>query len=970
MQRKRYSTILILVFAFCQTALTADAQLGFSFDIPKPKQYEERQLRSEKSEQKKFTLPRRFVQNTTTHYNYFYNASNKLNEIITRAKEAHTDDFTELLPFYNYDLDVTVQDSVQLDSVIYKATSGIVLHDLRSDWADNMYLLWGAAHYFQKEFDSAYLTFQFINYAFAPKEKDGYYQFIGSRMDGNSAMSISTKEKRSLPRKIFSRPPSRNDAFIWQIRTFLAWEQYPEAASLIATLRTDPLFPNRLQNDLEEVQALYFYKQFAWDSAAFHLSNALSNATTKQERARWEFLTGQLYERAGNYALAQRYYEKSIGHTVDPVMAVYARLNSIRVNKTGGENYIEKNIAELVKMARHDRFTDYRDIIYYMAAQMELERNNIGGAQQLLLKAAKYDNGSVSLRNKAYLKLGELALANKDYRQAANFYDSLRLNDPELKDFEGITKKKELLHRMVMLTDTWQRQDSLQRIAAMPEEQRKEFVRKMLKDLRKREGLRELDPNAPGGRNPVTDMFSAQSTKGEWYFYNVGLKTRGAAEFRAKWGTRPNVDNWRRLQAVNNQKNNSRPIATDPSVLNKNPQATQPEELTFDNLYNKLPLTEDQLKQSNDSIQNAMFELGKIYANEMEDCGLVTNTFEALKTRYPSFNKMDEVLFNLYYCYNKNGDVSKAAQIKSEMSSKYSGSNFTTIVATGKDPRSKGNTEATKMYENVYDLFIEGRFDEAVALKQIADSMYGENYWSPQLLYIESVYRIRQREDSVAIAGLQKIQTKYPNSPLAEKATTLIDVLGRRQQIEDELNKWEIKNPQPEQKQPAADTAVARPILKTDSAVIKKPVTSVVKNDSAVVRKTVAPLVPFAFNAGSPHYVMIILNKVDPVFGNEAKNAFSRFNREKFYNKTYDLSLVQLDADNKLLLIQAFENAQAAVDYIQQVRPKAAGEIIPWLKADKYSFSIISEQNLQILKSNPDLVAYKTFLDQNLPGKF
>jgi hypothetical protein len=70
------------------------------------------------------------------------------------------------------------------------------------------------------------------------------------------------------------------------------------------------------------------------------------------------------------------------------------------------------------------------------------------------------------------------------------------------------------------------------------------------------------------------------------------------------------------------------------------------------------------------------------------------------------------------------------------------------------------------------------------------------------------------------------------------------------------------------------------------------------------------------------------------------------------------------------LLIRPFPNVQAAAEYVQQTKPKAAGEIIPWLKPDKYSFSIISETNLEILKSNPDLTAYKLFLDQNLPGKF
>ena len=59
----------------------------------------------------------------------------------------------------------------------------------------------------------------------------------------------------------------------------------------------------------------------------------------------------------------------------------------VRVNKDGGENYIEKNIATLIKMAKRDKYQDYRDIIYYMAAQMELERNNIDGALPLLLKS-------------------------------------------------------------------------------------------------------------------------------------------------------------------------------------------------------------------------------------------------------------------------------------------------------------------------------------------------------------------------------------------------------------------------------------------------------------------------------------------------------------------------------------------------------------------------------------------------------
>ena len=68
-------------------------------------------------------------------------------------------------------LNNTAAQKTELDSVIYKATAGILLHDLRSDWVDNLYLLIGKAYYLRKDFDSASMTFQFINYNLFPKEK-------------------------------------------------------------------------------------------------------------------------------------------------------------------------------------------------------------------------------------------------------------------------------------------------------------------------------------------------------------------------------------------------------------------------------------------------------------------------------------------------------------------------------------------------------------------------------------------------------------------------------------------------------------------------------------------------------------------------------------------------------------------------------------------------------------------------------
>ena len=74
-----------LLLAMCLPALMATAQPKLEFQMKKPKQFEERKLGSEKMADKKFTPIRRFFQNTYTHYNYYFNANEKLIKLIDQA---------------------------------------------------------------------------------------------------------------------------------------------------------------------------------------------------------------------------------------------------------------------------------------------------------------------------------------------------------------------------------------------------------------------------------------------------------------------------------------------------------------------------------------------------------------------------------------------------------------------------------------------------------------------------------------------------------------------------------------------------------------------------------------------------------------------------------------------------------------------------------------------------------------------
>ncbi|RPD44756.1 tetratricopeptide repeat protein [Paracnuella aquatica] len=1039
---------LLFLISFVTVSLPTLAQKGFDLEIKKPEPYENRLLKAEKSGRKKFTARRRFFQNTYTHYNYFFNANNKLNEVLSRAKQANRDDFSKLLPYYNYSLEATKQDETQLDSIIYKAKTGIVMHDLRNDWIDDLYLLWGASYLLQQEYDSARRMFQFINHAFAPKEKDGYYRYIGSRMDGGNAQNIVTSEDESFFKRLTTDPPSRNNAFIWQVRTLTEQGAFSEAGSLLAALRQDPAFPERLLPHLAEVQGYWFYKQAIWDSAAHHLSAALPNAQNNAERARWEYLIGQLYDLSGRSEMAREFYDKAIGHTPDPVLDIWARLALVRSNKEGGEDYIAKNIAELEKMVRREKFQEQRDVIYAMMARMELERNDPAAARAYMLKATKAAQNNPATRNANFLTLADLSYQQKQYVDAASFYDSLDLSQISSEDAARATERKGYLGKLLPQLSTVQRQDSLQRIANLPEDERTDYLKKLARQLRRQRGLAE-DENAPvastGGAmrdaDAMTDAFRTQ-TKGEWYFYNQSTRTSGAATFKQVWGNRPNVDNWRRASNAVAQLGNNLPGNTRTNPV-ASADAVGGGAITTETLLNSLPLTPDQLSASNDSIRGALMGSALVYINDIEDYPSAIAALEELRRRFPDSPMMPDALYQLHFAQLQTGNSSAAADAKQQLLQKHPQSKPAQTLQTGINPDAKRPTaESTKDYEAVYDMFLEGRFSEAKRAKQIADSTYQTNYWNPQLLYIEAVYHIKQVEDSTATDILNRLVQQDPEAPIAKKAANLMEVLARRKQIEDELRNMNVERlkeeeqaiavrqtPKPVVEQPAPapvkDTvqAVAPPVAKVaepkpqpkveepkkaeQKPVAQPPVAQVVvptpppaepepqlpsvRRDTARAQtaantaakanslgttasgqKVALPKQEsygYLYEADKPHYAVVILNKVDNIFSNEARTAFDRFNRGQSSGTAPAVQLLPLDGENKLLLIGAFPDVLGAINYVQETKPVAAGQIVPWLKSDKFSFTVISEGNLERLKATPDLKGYQQFLETT-PVKF
>jgi tetratricopeptide (TPR) repeat protein len=284
--------------------------------------------------------------------------------------------------------------------------------------------------------------------------------------------------------------------------------------------------------------------------------------------------------------------------------------------------------------------------------------------------------------------LGDLDYLRPDYVTAKNEYDSVDASSLASEaDQQRLAERLPVLQTIVANIKTVKTEDSLQTVARMPEADRTAFIRKKVRQLRKAQGLKEDDTSTfvnpavqiQGDNNPNApnnDLFNAQAAaKGDWYFNNNTLKSTGFTTFRSSWGNRPNVDNWRRIDAVSkqiaavNKGNPDEPDSTEDDsaednnagndqtvVLSSNPEdEVMNGEISYDALLAYLPLTEEKLKQSNNKIEAALFNNGVQFQNKLEDYNAAIESYDTLLKRFPDNEHLEEVLYNLYYCYNKLG---------------------------------------------------------------------------------------------------------------------------------------------------------------------------------------------------------------------------------------------------------------------------------------------------------------------------
>ncbi len=846
---------------------------------------------------KKNTGMSRAYHNLTAKYNVYFNGNESLKAGMRQIKKTYKEDYTKILPVFRYeDISVSTMIGGDMDLAIKKCAKTIKTHSITAKpkfdkkeiskenkdfllkqeyckWIDDAYLLMGKAHFYKREFETALQTFLLITNKFKKEE-------------------------------------TNDEAMLWIAKTYAETGEYKNAENTILELKKTKRYDKKFMLEMDLILASIYMKQKDYDNAAIKLNSAITNEKKKKEKARQTFILAQLYKFDDKYILATDNFKKVVKMNPDYDMTFAANINLAEIfEKSGASSGDLKK--QLMKMAKDEKNTDYLDQLYYALGKIELnEKNNEKAIEYFQLSAGSASSNKTQ-KVKTFLALADFYYQHNNHKLAENYYDSTASSiEKSFSDYEKVNKQilslRDLTHNLNII----EKEDSVQFLARMPENDRNKIIDNIIqKIVAEEQRQNEIKKNAELDPNLIDNNDYSRNTNpmegGKFYFYNPSTVSIGQTEFKKKWGDRKLEDNWRR-----SDKQTIEDIQDVTESVDSTSTKTKTDKAKVSNIKSRefylqdIPLTKEEMLESNKKIEKAMFVSGEIYYKQLNDIPNATAQFEKLLVKFPQTSFRLETMQNLYVIYNKDMNFAFSEKYKQLIIIEFPESTYAKLL---KDPgyadmlKSK-QIEIEKLYQSAFSSYKNKEYLQTIGLCENADKNFPDNELQPNFIYLKAMSFGENGDKSKLKENLELLVSKFPQSEPAKTAVATLEVMNSKK-FEEEI---------------------------------------------------------YTFQKDSLHYYVLVFPK-NQIDTNKLKFKYIALNAEKYTQSDLNVSIQNLDSGRDMIIVQSFKNSKEAIIYYQSV-------IVNNVLQDIQKFSplhfVISIGNYQNYIKNKQDLKYMKFFDK------
>jgi len=862
---------------------------------------------------KKNTFVRRTYHNLTAHYNVYWNGMDNMRQGIKEYQAGLKDNYALVLPVYQYgDKAGASKISQYADIAIKKASKAINKHSMvfnrkeYNRWIDDCYLLIGKSYFYKQDYPMARRTFEFV---------------------------IKTYNENEL----------KYEAMLWQAQANIQIGDFKRAEPMLDLLQSKINkgdAPLKYETDLNLVYSQFFIMQKSYDAAIPYLTRALELNPTSAMRTRCEFILGQILQRNGEFNEASAHYEYVIKHSKSYDMEFNAKINLAQCYDThsGNREFIVK---KLTKMLKDDKNKEYLDQVYYALAHIAMKDADTVNAVEYYKKSVSTSKTNNYQKAISSLELADIFFETKDYTISQAYYDStMQFLPKDYPNYKELSKRTMTLTDLVKNLQVIQRQDSLQKLALMPEDQRNkiidQIIAKLIADEMKKqmeEQMQREAQNLLGGQGMGQEQQVGGSKEGRWYFYNPTTMSNGFSNFTRKWGRRKLEDNWflsdKTVVNFNQDEKpaDSVPIAgADTTKGGKKGAAKSknPKERAY--YLPDIPFTKEMVKASNDMIIEAHYQAGFIFVEGLGDYGNAVKTFESLMERFPDNKYKMQATYELCQLYQHLQNQPKSDQYKNMILSLYPESDYARLLINPnyyKEINAR-QSEASKLYNDTYKAFTNQQYYMVINNADIARTKYQkDSVLMPKFDYMRALALGKIEVVDSLVAAMNKVIKDYPNSKVRPMAENVLAFLGTQK---------DSKGQQ----------------IKTDSATITDLTQKLYKYDPNAVH----------------FYVLIVKDELVDV--DALKIKITDYNTKFHDLEGLMVNSLLLDNGRQMITVNNFDNGETAMNYFVGILNSKY--IFTKLEnAGEYFNFVISVENYPVFYKSKDIQQYMRFFEKNYP---
>ena len=904
----------------------------------------------------KNTAKSRFWQSFTAKYNTYYNGSLAYIDGCLDKEKGNTDDYTDIIPLYtvsNKSNRTTGQGN--FDRAIEKCEKAIKQHSItkRPEWnkgrkktdKDKEWLsrreynpfIWkawymmGRSQFLKGEFEEAASTFAYMN-------------------------------------RLFETQPKINGfAKSWLARCYAENDWFYEAEDVLRDLQRDTITP-RVRKEMTGTTADLLLRQKRYEEALPYLMKVVKWEKRHKQKARVWFLIAQIESRLGNKESACKAYSHVIRLNPPYQLAFNARIAQTEVMASSNAKSM---VSKLKRMARNDNNKDYLDQIYYAIGNIYMLQADTAKAIGAYEKGVEKATRSGTEKGVLLTRLGAIYWDMEKYADAQRCYgQAIGMLDKEREGYEDINNRSKVLDELVPHTESVHLQDSLQALAKMDSVEIVKVIDNVIKELIKKEKEEKrkqeeaaaeqqlAKQNAMGSNNKnakQTEVNTATTGNGQWYFYNPQVVMQGKTQFQKQWGKRENADDWQRnnktvVAGINDDA--SADSATDDaladSLMTDSLQAVggapvdslaSAEQAINDSLaqdphnseyyWAQIPFTEEQIEASNMLIKDGLYNSGVIFKDKLDNLKLSEKALRRLENQYDDYEGMDNAYYHLFLLYSRLGERDTAATYITKLQERYPESQWTLLLS---DPDYEVNQKfgehiEDSLYAATYDAFKANRMDEVVANASLSESRFPMGQNRAKFIFIDGMRKLNQGDADGCLENMKDIVTNHASSEVAEMAGNIVNGVKEGRSLMgggfDALSIWERRSVIAQE----TDSAQTRAALSTE-------------------RNT-----DFVFMLAFPE---------DSVNANQLLYDLARHNFTNYLVRSFDIE-VAYEYGIGRMMVRGFQNFDEAWQYSNQlVNNKGMMEKLRGTKV-----VIISEENMLLLGKNFSFKDYEEFYLNN-----